>query len=197
MSVATAEGGMAGEQSDVGRVVRAGAGWGAVGAFVMALYAMVAAATYLNVGFFTPMYHIASTFISPNTMMTSMEHAMKDQLFHFSFGPAVLGMIIHLAVGAAYGIVFALLARALNLAGAVAVVGGAIYGIVVLLFSSFVSLPIAAAVFGGGDPIADMPELVGWTFTVEHVMYGIVLGLGWLSGHRATTARAAPARAAT
>lgn len=181
MAMATAERGMARERSDAARALATGAAWGAVGAVVMALYAMVAGATYLGAGFFTPMYHIASTLIAPDTMMTSMERAMNDQLFYFSAGPAALGMMIHLIVGVGYGIVFALIARALNLTGTAAVAVGGLYGLGVLLFSSFVGLPLAASTFGGGDPIADMPQMVGWpTFTIEHVIYGVVLGVGWV-----------------
>jgi hypothetical protein len=152
----------------------------------MAMYAMVAGLTYLGTGFFTPLYHIASTVIEPDAMMTSMQGAMEGPgSFHFTLGPAVLGMTIHLATGAVYGIFFALVARAARLAGLGAIVGGAVYGLAVLIFSSFVGLPIAAALFGGGDPIADMPQMVGWTtFTIEHVMFGVVLGIGWLVATR-------------
>lgn len=181
MATATAERGMTRGRSNVAEALATGAMWGAVGAVVMALYAMVAGATYLGSGFFTPMYHIASTFIAPDTMMTSMESAMNDQLFYFAAGPAAFGMLVHLVVGIGYGLLFALIARALNLTGTTAVVAGGVYGLVVLLLSSFVGLPIAASIFGGGDPIADMPQMVGWsTFTIEHVIYGAVLGLGWV-----------------
>lgn len=37
---------------------------GIVGAAVMAMYAMVVSAAVKDVGFFTPLYHIASAFIS-------------------------------------------------------------------------------------------------------------------------------------
>jgi uncharacterized membrane protein YagU involved in acid resistance len=152
----------------------------------MAMYAMVAGATYLNAGFFTPLYHIASSILPPDTMMTSMQNSMENQdVFHFVLGPAMVGMMIHLTTGAIYGIVFALVARAVRLSGAVAVAVGAAFGVAVMLFSSFVGLPVAAALFGGGDPIADMPKVVGWTtFTIEHVMFGMILGLGWLVAQR-------------
>ncbi len=180
MAVATAER-VKGERSNVTQLVKLGALWGAVGALVMAIYAMIAGATYLDSGFFTPMYHIASTFIDPQPMMTSMEHAMKGDAFYFTFGAAGLGMLLHLVVGAIYGIVFALLARVANLVRAASVAVGALYGLVVMSFSSFVGLPIAAALFGGGDPISDMPRMVGWpTFTIEHLMFGVILGIGWL-----------------
>jgi hypothetical protein len=167
--------------------------WGVIAAVVMAMYAMIAGLTYLGTGFFTPLYHIASTAIAPDAMMTSMQQAMEGQSnFHVTFGPAALGMTIHLATGAAYGIVFALLARAARLAGLGAIVVGAAYGVAVLFFSSFVGLPIAAALFGGGDPISDMPQMVGWTtFTIEHVMFGVILGIGWLIAMRGGAERRA------
>lgn len=71
------------------------------------MYAMVASATYQHHGFFTPLYHIASTFIAPTQLMTSMQHAMMGSTFYFA-GPAVLGAAIHMMTGAMYGVVFAL-----------------------------------------------------------------------------------------
>jgi hypothetical protein len=178
--------------SDAATTVRIGALWGIVGAVVMAMYAMIAGATYLDSGFFTPLYHIGSTLIAPRTMMTSMERAISDQDFYFSFGPALLGLIVHLAVGAAFGIVFALIARALNVRGVASIVAGCLFGVVVMLFSSFVGLPIAATLFGGGMPISDMPEMVGWTtFTIEHLMYGFAVGAGWFLANRERERRSA------
>ena len=186
MAVASADSRIALERSGLPEAVRAGVLWGVVGALVMAMYAMIAGLTYLGSGFFTPLYHIASSIIEPGAMMTSMQKAMEGQTnFHFAFGPAAVGMIVHLIVGAAYGVGFAVVARSMSLDRAAAVVAGAIYGIVVLLFSSFIGLPLMAALADGGDPIRDMPEMVGWTtFTIEHVMFGVILGIGWLIARR-------------
>ena len=76
-----------------------GAMVGAVASLAMAMYTMIASATYQGTGFFTPLYHIASVFIEPKTMMTSMQHGMADSTFYFVFGPAVLGAVIHMMVG--------------------------------------------------------------------------------------------------
>lgn len=186
MAVAALRGGTGAERVDVATTVRIGAVWGVIGALVMAMYAMAAGATYLGSGFFTPLYHIASTFIEPKPMMTSMQQAMSDQsTFYFSFGPAAVGMMVHLATGVAFGIFFALLGRVVGLRGFGAVIAGGLYGIAVMLFSSFVALPLAASAFGGGEPIRDMPQLVGWsTFSVEHLIFGLVLGVGWSIGTR-------------
>jgi len=186
MAVAAADRHLVAEQSEVSAAIRTGALWGVIAAAVMAMYAMVAGLTYLNSGFFTPLYHIASSVIEPTAMMTSMQNAMEGQSsFYFTFGPAAVGMMVHFATGAIYGVVFALLARALRLSGGASVLAGMVYGAGVLLFSSFVGLPVAAALFGGGDPIGDMPKMVGWTtFTIEHVMYGAILGVGWMLASR-------------
>lgn len=185
MAVAASERRISVEGADLSHAIKVGAAAGVIGAIVMAMFAMIAGATYLGSGFFTPMYHIASTFITPKPMMTSMQHAMEGQNFYFTFGPALLGMMVHLMTGLIYGIVFALIARALKLSGVAAAIAGAVYGLVVLAFSSFVGLPIAASLFGGGDPISDMPQMVGWTtFIIEHVMFGAAVGLWWVARNR-------------
>jgi len=73
---------------------------------------------------------------------------------------------------------FALLVRALALRGLVAVAAGVTYGLVVLGFMSQVALPWASGETAGGEVVANAPELLGWpVFTVEHVLYGLTLGL--------------------
>ena len=156
---------------------------GLVGAAVMAAYAMVAGATYLESGFFTPMYHIASVFIDPGSMMTSMERAAGGSDFFFRAGPALIGLTIHMIVGAAFGMIFALLATRLRMRGGAGLVAGVVYGLAVMVVMAFVGLPVAAALFGGGTPISDMAGMVGWpTFAVEHGLFGLVLGLWFVLG---------------
>lgn len=161
--------------------LRNGITWGVVGgmagAAVMAMYAMVVSATVKDVGFFTPMYHIASTFLSPKTMMQSMQAAAGGDAFTFSAGPAIVGLLIHMVTGAMAGAVFGAVAAVARPARGVTLVAGAAFGLLVLVVNSFVGLPIAASLFGGGDVIRHMPRMVGWgTFTVEHVLYGVALG---------------------
>jgi hypothetical protein len=154
-----------------------GASGGLAGAVAMAMYAMVVSAAYKDVGFFTPLYHIASAFISPQAMMASMEQAAAGDTFTFDAWPALVGMLAHLVTGAVAGAVYGALASLLTLSRALVVAAGALYGLAVMVSNAFVGLPIVAAVFGGGDPISDMPSMVGWgTFTIEHLLYGLVLG---------------------
>lgn len=160
------------------RVAVAAAVAGVIASLVMAAYAMVAALTYQDSGFFTPLHHIASVFTSPEHMMTSMESAMAGARFEIVAGPALLGAVIHMMTGALYGAAFGLLAGLARLHGAVLVLAATVWGLLVFVFSAFVGLPAAAAIFDSGDQIADMAEMVGYgTFVVEHLIFGLVLGL--------------------
>lgn len=162
----------------VGRFTTFGVVGGLVGAVAMAMYAMIVSVAVKDVGFFTPLYHIGSAFFSPAAMMTSMERAADGDGYYFTLGPALAGMIVHLMTGAVAGGIFGALAALLRMGRLAAVLLGVVYGLLVLLGNGFVGLPVVADLFGGGKAISDMPNMVGWgTFTVEHVLYGLVLGL--------------------
>jgi hypothetical protein len=165
-------------QSHLVGTVTKGAVAGMVGAVMMAMYAMIAAATYQHSGFFSPLYHIASTFISTNAMMTSMQHAMTGGTFYFTLGPALLGAVIHMMVGAMYGAIFALLVSMRRLSAPMLVTAGTAWGAVAFVLSSWVLLPLAASVFSSGDQITHMARIVGnGTFLVEHVLFGMTVGV--------------------
>jgi hypothetical protein len=158
--------------------VRVGALLGVVAAVVMGMFAMIASATYQDTGFFTPLHHIASSLIEPTAMMRSMEAGLAGDTFAISAGPALLGLTLHLATGAFWGAIFGLIVSTGWLRGVTGLVAGIVYGLAVMLVMAFIALPVIAAAFGGGEPISDMPRLVGWgTFAIEHAMYGAVLGL--------------------
>ncbi|HEY3214044.1 MAG TPA: hypothetical protein VGL16_12660 [Actinomycetota bacterium] len=151
---------------------------GAGAAIVMAMFAMIAAATYQGTGFFTPLYHIASSVLDPSAMMRSMQAAGSGDTFTFSAGPAVVGFALHMLTGAFWGAIFGLIVATGRLRGFVGLLAGIVYGLLVMVVMALIGLPIVAAIFGGGDPISDMPKLAGWgTFTIEHAIYGAVLGL--------------------
>lgn len=173
-----------------GRTILVGAAAGIVAAIVMGIFAMVAAATYQGTGFFTPLYHIASPLIDGDPMMTSMDAAARGDAFTFDAGPALLGLTIHMIVGAFWGAVFFALARAVGLRGGAAlVVAGVVFGLAVMLFMSWVTLPLTAALIGGGKPIEEMPSMVGWgTFSLEHAIFGLILGI-WAAARRPAAAR--------
>ena len=183
--------------SNLGRAILVGAGAGILAALVMAMYAMIAGWAK-GAGFFTALYHIASLWASPNTMMASMKDGMAGNPFHFEFGPALLGMVIHMMTAAMYGAVFGLIVARLRLGTAALAAAGLVWGVAVFALSAFIGLPIAAALFGSGDQIANMAEMAGWgTFIIEHLLYGLVLGLlVALDRRRSSIVTPAPAPAA-
>jgi hypothetical protein len=173
-----------------GRTPAMGVAGGVVGAVVMLMFAMVGAATYQHHGLFTPLYHIATLFLSPTYLMSSVEQAAGGDAFTVFAGPAAIGLLVHLAVGAAYGIVFALIVGSFRWSRLALVPAGIVFGLAVVAFSSFVGLPLAASLFDAGEPIRDMPTLAGWvTFTVEHLIFGFVLGLTMVAFLRPGIAR--------
>jgi hypothetical protein len=176
------------------RAILIGAGTGVVASLVMAMYAMLAAYAK-DTGFFTPLYHIGSLLTDDADMMTSMMADQQDgDAFTFLLGPAVLGAVIHMMTGAMYGAVFGAVVSRLRL-GVVALAGaGVAYGFLVFVVSAFIGLPLAAAIFDSGDPIENMAEMAGWgTFVIEHLMYGVALGV--LAGLARAKAAAVPATA--
>lgn len=145
---------------------------------MMAMYAMIASASYQHHGFFTPLYHIASTFTSTSALMASTQHAMMGSAFYFTLGPAILGAVIHMMVGAFYGAILALLVSLRRVSAAVMVMAGAVWGAVAFALSTWVLLPIIASVFSSGDQITHMGSMVGYgTFLVEHLLFGMTAGV--------------------
>ena len=174
---------------DLVRTLGRGAVGGMVAAAVMAMFAMVASVTYQHHGFFTPLFHIAAVAGSSSAMMTSMQQAMAGNRFWFAPGAALVGLAIHLMTGAAFGMMFAAIARVLPRRWWLA--AGATFGLAVFAGSAFVDLPAAASITGSGDVIANMASMVGWaTFAIEHVMFGIALAVYLL----ATSPKASPSQ---
>lgn len=106
---------------------------------------------------------IASPLVGSQDMMASM------QMLHVNLGPLLLGALIHMMWGAMYGIVFAFLARQFGLAGPMGFVFGIVFGLLVMAFMMLVVLPLVGA--------GAMPKTVGFSFGIEHAVFGMVLGL--------------------
>src|SRR5258708_3883282 len=65
---------------------------GMLGGILMMLFVMLATATYLQMGFFTPLYAIAAPLTGPQALITSLLRGS----FYLAFGPALLGLVFHL-----------------------------------------------------------------------------------------------------
>jgi hypothetical protein len=164
--------------SSLGRAVLIGAVAGVLASLVMAVYAM-GASWAKDTGFFTPLYHIASLWADQDDMMTSMMANQEGgDAFTFVFDTALLGALIHMMTGALYGAIFGLAVSKLRPGIALLASVGIAYGAIVFAVSAWIGLPIAAALFDSGDQIENMAEMAGWaTFVIEHLLYGLVLGL--------------------
>jgi hypothetical protein len=172
--------------SSIDRIVVPGILAGMVAAVPMGIFSMIAAATYQHRGFFLPMYHIASL-LGDDTAARSLQEAARGDVFFFVPEPAIFGVAMHLMVGGFFGAIFAVVARVLlsrvlpsralpSRASIIAV--GVVYALLVMLLMSFVLVPAADAVLSGEERVSSFASVAGWgTFTIQHVIYGLVLGL--------------------
>jgi len=172
--------------SSIDRIVVPGILAGMVAAVPMGIFSMIAAATYQHRGFFTPMYHIASL-LGDDTAARSLQEAASGDVFFFVPEPAIFGVAMHLVVGGFFGAIFAVVARAVvarvlpsrvvaSRASIIAV--GVAYALLVMLLMSLVLVPAADAVLSGEERVSSFASVAGWgTFTIQHVIYGLVLGL--------------------
>jgi hypothetical protein len=164
--------------NDSGKTVIRATIAGVAASVAMGMFAMIAAATYQKTGFFTPLYHIASLVVSPDTMMRSHMAGAAGTAFTFSAGPAIVGLMIHMMVGAAFGAIFGLLlTRVPDLSTAARIGAGTLFGVVAFGLSAFVLLPMMSSVANDAYAIKHMASIVGYpTFLAEHVVFGMVLG---------------------
>ena len=169
---------------------------GVAAAAAMALVTMVAAATVLDLGLYTPIY-LVTAIVEPGPLVESIAEAEAGFRFYLEVGGAAAGFAVHLGIGAGFGTLFALLARALRLRGAVAVLVGAAYGLAVMALMGLVLIPTLAGETAGDQLIADAPALIGWPVaTAAHLAFGLVLGV-WTAvaaRDRAPAADPAPGR---
>lgn len=155
-------------------VLKRGALGGLAGGVVMAMWSMIVM-WLIGVGFWTPLNLMAHTFW-PSAPLDA------------TFRPAALaiGLVVHLMMSVALGLVLAILVRAAgriaaSWAGLAAV--GMAYGLVVWLVNQFVIWPMI-------DPLAAQ-AFTPWVFAVGHLMYGLVAGLA-LIGTSVSAGREAP-----
>lgn len=169
---------------------------GVAAAAAMALVTMVAAATVLDLGLYTPIY-LVTAIVEPGPLVESIQEAEAGFRFYLEVGGAAAGGAVHLGIGAGFGALFALLARALRLRGVVAVLAGVVYGLVVMALMGLALIPSLAGETAGDQLIADAPALIGWPVaTVAHLVFGLVLGV-WTAvaaRDRAPAADPAPGR---
>lgn len=183
------------------RGIAVGIGGGIAGAIAMGMWAMIASERS-GKGFFTPMHHIAALLAGNDALMGSVKAAMHGNNYEISAGAAILGLVMHMMVGAILGALFGAALSYTPLARSVSVVAGLLWGAVIAVLNALVVLPIAAGIFGveplamgpaaGKTPVADMASMAGWaTWLPEHLVFGLVLGLVVAFGSVGTALRRA------
>jgi hypothetical protein len=160
------------------RVVEAGILGGVVAGIAMGLFTMLASATWLGDGLFTPAYRVA--FLVETTVLdTALREAAAGDRFYLSREALSFGVALHCFVAGGLGAVFALAARALRPRGRRALaIAGAAYGLVVAGLTGLVVLPAIARLLDLGAPIAALAGAVGWpSYLAAHAVYGLALVL--------------------
>ena len=146
---------------------------GIAGAVVMALVAMIVSAAN-GAGFFTPVELIGATYLGVDWSNVAV-------------WSAILGLVTHLVIGAAFGVLFVALTRNVANTGA-KVAAGLAYGAAVYLFMTFLVMPWA-------NPVMYATIDKGLFFLI-HLAYGATLPVALPMRRGAPTARRreAPAR---
>jgi hypothetical protein len=144
---------------------------GVVAGMAMAMVAMVIAAIAGD-GFWAPPRALTGT-------LFGAEYAGSG----FALGSVVVGMIVHMMLSAAFGVVYALLVglatRALGVGPQVA--AGMAWGLVLWAVNTFL---IAPRLSGGELMTEAMPA---WTWLAVHLLFGAMLGLLYAAWRRGST----------
>jgi hypothetical protein len=158
------------------RVVEAGILAGVAGAIPMGLFAMIASATWLGDGLYTPAYRVAFM-VETTAVDESIRRAAAGDPFYLSREAFAFGLALHCFVAGAFGAVFALAARALRPRSAAALAGyGFLYALGVLAVMSLVVLPALARHLAPGRALGSLAEEVGLvSLVLAHVLYGIAM----------------------
>ena len=133
----------------------AGALAGLIAGMVMGLVAMFHALSS-GMSFWLPMQQIAGVVYGVEAVLGGV-------------GPTVVGIIIHLALSACFGLLFGLIVARLPMRGTLWL--GLAYGVAIWLVASFAILPAINPTMQ--DRVAIMP---GWWFGL-HMIFGAVLSL--------------------
>lgn len=149
----------------------AAGGAGLVGGAVMGALAMAIGASYGgDIDLWTPVKQVAGAFYGPGVAMRG-----------FEAGPVILGTLVHFAVAAGLGVVFAILYRrilGLPFQLGLPILMGAIYGLAIWGVAHIV-LPTLNPVMAASEKPA---------FVLGHIAYGVTLGVAYARLHPHTPA---------
>lgn len=139
-------------QPHTSEIVKAGIVAGLVGGVLMAVFAMIAGATYLDQDAWYIPRLIGSTFFDPQT---PLERPMI----------ALWGVVLHLIISAAFGVIFATMVRPTT-PGAMAMLVGIAFALGIYVLMTFLVVPLVNTVMA-----ARVSTMMG-TLLVMHILYG-------------------------
>lgn len=145
----------AADEPVTGEVVKAGAVAGVIGGLVMAVYAIVAGLVLQQGPFAIPRL-IGAAFRGPEALVSG-------------FGTVVWGVVLHLIVSAAFGVLFATLVRR-DTPRPVAMLAGVAFALGLFVLMMFVVVPVVNPV------MANRVSMMIGTMLVMHVLFGFGLG---------------------
>ena len=159
--------------SELERTLESGILNGLAAGVPMALFMMLAAATWGHAGAFTPFYRIAAV-LDRAAFDISLEEAATGSRFWFEPQTALPGVCVHLALAGLFGMLFVLLARE---GRGTLVAAGVAWSLLVAVVMVPV-LGLAGREVGGGALISDAPSQLGWpTYLGMHLVFGFALGV--------------------
>lgn len=134
-----------------GELIESGVLSGLIGGVLMALVAMVRSAA-AGGDFFGPVYLIAATILGGDALQGG-------------FGVLLVGLLVHLTIAAALGVLFTVVVPARTTAGD-ALLAGLLFGAVVFLGMTYIFMPLV-------NPVMDaaMRTQLTWFF-VYHLVFG-------------------------
>jgi hypothetical protein len=162
------------EETAIDRVLIPGVLAGMVAAVPMGLVATVITAVQ-NRGFLRPAYQVAFV-IAGDESRASLERTLAEDRFFVESQMVLFGVLLHLIVGGFFGALFAYVAPTTRYPRHRLVVG-VVYALAVMVAMSVVVLPLLAVLLDAGTEVSRFGGRIGWwTFLLQHVVYGLVLG---------------------
>jgi hypothetical protein len=144
-------------------IIGAGVVSGIIGALLMALYGAVAT-TVKGLGFLAVPKLIGAVFMTPAALL----HPVVLTLW---------GTVLHLLLGAAWGVLFAALVRR-ETRGGTALLAGLAYAIAIFLLMAFVVVPVTNPV------MASRTSMMPGTLFIMHLLFGVGVSLAPLLRRR-------------
>lgn len=145
---------------------------GLIAGMMMAMFTMIASASYLHLGFFAPLYSIAAPVIGSHQMTLYVMHGT------FTVSGAIVGLMVHMMNSFVLGAVLALILTRVSSSPALVIGVSVAFALVVEAAFALVILPAIGSTMAKDIGLA--------SFAFAHIIFGMTAGGGFLvaSGRR-------------